>query len=71
RPQPKSGYQDVPAWLSLILAAHRVIRSAAKTAMSQARTSLKYSQQFLVFCTPQGDTEKSDSFSGVRYKQLD
>ncbi len=47
---PNQG-QDVPAWLSLILAAHRVplrgvrreshrvIRSAANTAMSQARTS--------------------------------
>ena len=52
RPQPKSWYhQDVPAWLSLILAAHRaplrgvcreshrVIRSAPNAAMSQARTS--------------------------------
>jgi len=79
RPQPKSGYPDVPAWLSLILAAHRVplrgvrreshrvIRSAANTAMNQARTSGMYSRQFFVFYTPQGGTEKSDSLSGVRH----
>ncbi len=47
---PNQGTRDVPAWLSLILAArrvplrgvcresHRVIRSAPNTAMSQART---------------------------------
>jgi len=37
---------------------HRVIRSAAKTAMSHVRTSLKYPRQFLVFF---------DSFSEIRH----
>jgi len=47
----KMFFKDIPAWLSLILAAHcvqlrgvrreshRLIRPAANTAMSQARTS--------------------------------
>jgi len=31
---------------------------------------LTYSRQFLVFCIPQGGTEKSDSLSGIRHEKL-
>jgi len=46
---------------------HRVIRSAANTAMSQTRTSFNAFPTISCFYTPQGGTEKSDSLSGVRY----
>ena len=63
RPATQIRNQGVPAWLSLILAAHRVplrgvrreshrvIRSAVKTAMSHARTSLSIPDNFLFFLT--------------------
>ena len=51
RPATQIRNQGVPAWLSLILAAHRVIRSAVKTAMSPARTSLSIPDNFLFFLT--------------------
>ncbi|RLB68983.1 MAG: hypothetical protein DRH04_06000 [Deltaproteobacteria bacterium] len=56
------GYQDVPAWLSLILAAHRVIRSAAKTAMSHARTSLNIPDNFLFFVPLKGVLKRVTAF---------
>jgi len=54
--------QDVPAWLSLNLAAHRVIRSAANTAMSKPEHPECIPDNFLFFAPLKGVLKRVTAF---------